>query len=85
MESVISAYISHELVSEPAFLPLKNDTPLLDSGILGSLSMLMLVQFLERKFGVVVRQKEVVRKNFMTIDAICAYLRSKQAGKRSDN
>jgi len=85
MESVITAYISQELVSEPEFLPLKNDTPLLDSGVLDSLSILMLVLFLERQFGVVVRQKEVVRKNFMTIDAICAYLRSKQTCKRSDN
>ncbi len=85
MESLISAYISHELVSEPEFLPLKNDTPLLESGILDSLSILMLAQFLERQFGVVVRQKELVRKNFMTIDAICAYLRSKPECKRSDN
>lgn len=77
MVALISAYISREFVSEPQFL-LKSDTPLFESGILDSLSLLMLVQFLERQFGVVVRQKELVRENFMTIDAICAYLRAKQ-------
>jgi len=76
MESVINAYISRELVSKPELLPLKNDTPLLETGLLDSLSVLKLVLFLEQEFGVVVDPKDLVAEHFETVDAICAYLRA---------
>lgn len=74
MESVINAYISRELANKPELLPLKNDTSLLESGILDSLSLLKLVLFLEEQFGVAVGAEDLVPENFETINAICAYL-----------
>jgi acyl carrier protein len=79
MESVIIAYISRELVSEPELLPLKNDTPLLESGILDSLALLNLLVFLEEEFKVPVDEFELIPENFNTVNAICAYIRSWQA------
>lgn len=76
MESVVNDYISRELVSDPMLLPLKNDTALLEAGILDSLSVLKLVLYLEQQFGVVVG--ELLPENFDTIDAICAYIRAQQ-------
>ena len=76
MESVINAYISRELARDPAVLPLRNDTPLLESGILDSLSLLKLLVFLEKEFGVTVDGFDFNLDNFNTIDAICAYVRS---------
>ena len=78
MQPLISAYITRELVSKPE-LGLKNDTPLFESGILNSLSLVKLVLFLEQQFGIVVPPEELLPKNFMTIDAICTYLQSKQS------
>lgn len=78
MESVINDYISRELVDKPELLPLMNDTPLLESGILDSLSVLKLVLFLEEQYGTVVAPDELIPENFETIDAICAYLRTSQ-------
>ena len=52
METVINEYISQELVRDPALLPLADEAPLLDSGILDSLSLLRLVIFVEERFGV---------------------------------
>ena len=77
MEALISAYISRELVSKPEF-SLKNDSPLFESGILDSRSLINLVLFLERQFGIVVLPEEMLPENFQTIDRICVYLRSKQ-------
>lgn len=74
---MISAYISRELVSEPQSITLENDTPLLESGILDSLSLLKLVLFLEKQFGIAVGGKELVPENFATIDAICRFIKSK--------
>jgi acyl carrier protein len=78
MESVIKDYISRELVSKPELLPLQNDSLLLSYGILDSLSLLKLVLFLEEQFGVAVGAGDLIPENFETIDAICAYLRTRQ-------
>ena len=78
MESVINAYISRELVSKPELLPLKNDTGLLECGILDSLALLSLLVFLEENFNIAVDDYEVIPENFNTIEAICAYVRSRQ-------
>ncbi len=80
MESVINDYISRELVSKPELLPLKNDTPLLETDTLDSLSVLRLVLFLEQQFGIVVAPEELIPENFETVEAICAYLRAQQQG-----
>ncbi|HKM76094.1 MAG TPA: acyl carrier protein [Candidatus Bathyarchaeia archaeon] len=76
MQSLIIAQIS-QMTKKPAST-LKNDTLLLETGILDSLSLLKLVLFSEKQFGVSVPAEELVPDNFKTIDAMCVYLRSKQ-------
>lgn len=75
-DAVIRDYISRELVRDAAVLPLDNSTPLLDSGILDSLSLLRLVVFIQDRFGIVMDDLDVVPEHFASVDAICAYLRS---------
>jgi acyl carrier protein len=78
LETAINTYISQEIVTKSEQLPLKNNTLLLESGILDSLSLLKLVLFLEKKFGVVVGPEELVPENFKTVDEVCSYLRAKR-------
>jgi acyl carrier protein len=75
LESVINGYISRELVQDATLLPLGNATPLLDMGILDSLSLLKLVLFVQEQFGIEVDDVDLVPENFASVDAICAYLR----------
>ena len=81
MENVINDYISRELVPDPALLPLSNETPLLDSGILDSLSLLRLVVFLEERFEITMDDADLLPEYFASVDSICAYLRAREAGK----
>lgn len=81
METVINDYISRELVPDPALLPLSNDTPLLDSGILDSLSLLRLVVFLEERLGITLDDADLLPENFASVDAVCAYLRAREPGR----
>ena len=81
MELVVNEYISRELASDPALLPLRHDTHLLEPGLLDSLSVLKLVLFLEQRFGIVVDPEDVIPENFATVDAICAYVRARQRAK----
>ena len=77
-ESIINSYISREIISKPELLPIKNDTKLIESGIVDSLSLLKLVLFVEQQFSVTVSADELVPENFQTVDTICSYLRAKK-------
>ena len=83
METIISDYISRELVPDAALLPLTNETSLLDSGILDSLSLLRLVVFLEERFEITMGDADLLPENFASVNAICAYLHSREAGKEA--
>lgn len=78
METVINGYISQEFVRDVALLPLTDETPLLESGILDSLSLLQLVVFLEERFEITVGDADLLPQNFGTVNTICAYLRARK-------
>lgn len=78
--AVIREYISRELVRNAA-LPIEDSTPLLDSGILDSLSLLRLVVFIQDRFAIVMDDLDVVPEHFASVDAICTYLRARAPEK----
>jgi acyl carrier protein len=80
LEAIINDYISRELVQDSSLLPLGNDAPLLDTGILDSLSLLRLVIFVREQFGIVVDDLDLVPEHFASVDAICDYLRAQTKG-----
>jgi acyl carrier protein len=57
---------------------LKDDTPLMASGVLDSVATLRLVTFIEEQFGIRVEAHEASVENFDSIDSIAAFIRSKQ-------
>jgi len=77
LEAVINDYISREFVQDATLLPLADATPLLEAGVLDSLSLLRLVLFVQERFGIVVDDVDLVPEHFASVDAICAYLRSR--------
>ncbi|HUB39506.1 MAG TPA: acyl carrier protein [Streptosporangiaceae bacterium] len=83
METVINEYISQELIRDPGLLPLADETSLLESGILDSLSLLQLVVFLEERFGIIVGDADLLPENFASVNTICAYLRAREPEKQA--
>ena len=82
METIINDYISREFVQDPALLPLADDTSLLENGVIDSLSLLRLVVFLEERFAIAVGDADLLPENFSSVNAICAYVRAREPGKR---
>ena len=80
-DAIIRDYISRELVRDQRLLPLENSTPLLDSGILDSLSLLRLVVFIQDQYGIVLDNLDLVPEHFASVDAICTFIRSRVDGK----
>jgi acyl carrier protein len=83
LETIINDYISREFVQDATLLSLKNATPLFETGILDSLSLLRLVVFLQERFGIAMDDVDLVPENFDSVDAITAYVGSR-AGRRAD-
>ena len=52
---------------------------LLSSGILDSLGILQLVAFIDETLGVQIPDEDVVFENFQSVDAIIAYIKSKES------
>jgi acyl carrier protein len=82
VETVINDYITRELIHDRALMPLADDTSLLETGILDSLSLLRLVVYLEERFGIAVGDTDLLPENFSSVNAICAYIRERQPGKQ---
>jgi acyl carrier protein len=85
VETVINDYVSRELVQDQTLLPLADDTSLLETGILDSLSLLKLVVFLEERFGIAMGDTDLLPDNFASVNAICAYVRARQPAKETTN
>jgi acyl carrier protein len=82
MENVVNDYISREIVQDTALLPLSNEAPLLESGIRDSVSLLKLVAFLEERFGITVRDADMLHENFHSVKNICAYVQARESARQ---
>lgn len=56
----------------------KNDTPLLESGVIDSLGILDVVAFLESSFNVQVADDELTPENFASISCMAAFVEQKR-------
>jgi len=76
----IRQFIAHNLLfTEEA--DYADDASLLDSGILDSFGVMELVAFVEEEFGVQVEDDEILPANFDSVEAIVAYVESKQEAR----
>lgn len=59
---------------------LSDDLPLLESGVLDSMSLLRLVGWLEERYGIAIADEQIVPDNFGTLTRIAALVESRSAG-----
>ena len=80
MKDIQSTIKSFMLESFPTGSPdfrLEEDTSFLESGLIDSMGVLELVDFLEGEFGIDVGDSELVPENLDSVRNICRYLESK--------
>jgi len=75
-----SQYIQNTLSPSKNTDALTVDTPLIQSGVLDSLTLFKLITFVQKSFGVKIKSNEITLENFATIGAIEALVLSKQQG-----
>ncbi len=70
-----------EYILESTFDDVENitdDTLIFEKGVLDSMGLLFLIEFLKEEFGVTTNDDELVVENFESINNIVAFLESKQ-------
>ena len=77
IEAKIERFIVDELMMGGRQTKLDPDQSLISSGILDSLALLRLIEFVEDQFGVVINDGEVIPDNFETINVIKSFLAQK--------
>jgi acyl carrier protein len=66
-------YVSERILQEPT-VAIEPDTPLLEWGILNSISTVQLIGFIRERFQVIVPPEEVAGKNFKDLRSITLLL-----------
>lgn len=79
MEELIKNYLVNDLKLPIDAAELKNDTPLLSSRLVDSISALLLVEFIEKTFKIQFKPHEVSEEYLNTIDKIVTFIRSKES------
>lgn len=77
MESIITEFIINEIHGGRSDLEINPADDLLSSSLLGSLDMMRLIDFLEQQFEIKVAPDEMTIDNFLSVEAMCTYLRTK--------
>lgn len=77
IEQILKKYILNELMFEQDESLLPSDTPLLEKGIIDSMHLLQLIQFIEEQFNVTVSDGDLIPDNFQSVDRLKEFVLSK--------
>ena len=80
IEPPIRDFIAANLLYSKDGFTYADDASLLREGIIDSLGVVELVEFLQTRFGVKVEQKEVRPDNFDSVAKLAAFVRRKMSG-----
>jgi acyl carrier protein len=75
VEDAILEYIRKEYLDEDDDVDLDANTPLISGGIVDSFSMVSLLRFLEKKYGVSIPDEEASPEAFDTVTSIVALVK----------
>lgn len=74
----VTDYILQEIAYSRPDLEIGNDLHLVEQGIIDSMGILRLIDFIEEEFDIALEPEDLMIENFSTIDAIAAFITSKQ-------
>lgn len=79
IEQQLRGYILENLLFTNDQSVLKNETSLLESGVVDSTGILEVIMFLENHFGIKVEDEEMIPENLDSINSIVSYVLRKRA------
>lgn len=80
IKTELKELMQEEFIDASDMKEVKDDTSLISTGILDSIKTLMLVDALEKKFGIAFEAHEVDQDNLDSIDRMAAFIERKREG-----
>ena len=80
MKKKLTEYIESELIGGEGETTLQPGDDLLGGGIVDSLGIMKLVNFVEEETGFSIPPEDMVIENFLSVDAISGYIKNRQNG-----
>lgn len=77
VEPLIREFIAQNILFSDTGFPHRDDTSFLQEGIIDSLGVMELVEFVQKTFGVKVEQSEVIPEHFDSVARLSAFIRRK--------
>jgi acyl carrier protein len=78
LEPQIRTYIAQNILFTGNEYPYADDISFLDQGIVDSMNVLELVNFVEERYGFQVDDRDIVPDNFDSVARLAAYVRKKK-------
>jgi acyl carrier protein len=78
LETQIRTYIAQNILFTGNEYPYADDISFLDQGIVDSMNVLELVNFVEERYGFQVDDRDIVPDNFDSVARLAAYVRKKK-------
>jgi acyl carrier protein len=69
-KEIIREFIQTEIIRQKNASALSNSVSLIETGVIDSLSIQILISYLEKKFSIRITDDQIVPENFETIEAI---------------
>lgn len=82
--SRIRSFVEENFLYMRPDLELANDESLMGKGVVDSMGVMEMIEFLEEEFGVVVDDDDITEENLGTIDRIAEYVAAHQAAEPRD-
>ncbi len=79
--AIVRDFVLNELHWDETRGALAPDYPLIENHVVDSMGLLMLVSFVEERFGIQLTDEELVPEHFGTIDSIARLIEKKVAGR----
>lgn len=74
MEETIINFIIDEFHNSDPNLEIDSSEDLLGAGLVESVGMMVMIQFLEKEYEIKVQPKDMTIENFISVDAMTAYI-----------
>lgn len=74
MEETIINFIIDEFHNSDPNLEIDSSEDLLGAGLVESVGMMVMIQFLEKEYEIKVQPKDMTIENFISVDAMAAYI-----------
>ena len=78
MEQQIIDYIKNEFHASTPSLDIEPDDDLLSAGLVDSMGMMRLIQYIEEQFAIKVAAQDMTIENFITVEAMAKYVAKTQ-------